>query len=142
MTKRELAMINAEFEWLQCKDCYNEVKVIASTKSVLCGTCTTKLAPPEDRLLKTQEKLKKEKSKFTKGWAFYKYYVLEDGTVFEKGKENPKLKGTMEPTKIKTVKRKSKKSSIYQKNVAEQKEMERLAKRYKKSKKAKRRANK
>ena len=35
------------------------------------------------------------------GWHFMSEYVDVDGNVFYKGKEQPKLKGTLKPTKIK-----------------------------------------
>ena len=33
-------------------------------------------------------------------------FVDKDGTVYHKGKEQPKLKGTLPPTKVKPVKKK------------------------------------
>ena len=45
------------------------------------------------------------------GWHFMNEFVDKDGNVFHKGKEQPKLKGTLPPTKVKTkkkVKRKTK----------------------------------
>ena len=35
-----------------------------------------------------------------RGWQFMKQFVDKDGNVFHKGKEQPKLKGTIKPTKI------------------------------------------
>ena len=40
------------------------------------------------------------------GWHFMNEFVDKDGNVFHKGKEQPKLKGTLPPTKVKPVKRK------------------------------------
>ena len=40
------------------------------------------------------------------GWHFMNEFVDKDGTVYHKGKEQPKLKGTLPPTKVKPVKRK------------------------------------
>ena len=45
------------------------------------------------------------------GWHFMNEFVDKDGNVFHKGKEQPKLKGTLPPTKVKPkkkVKRKTK----------------------------------
>jgi hypothetical protein len=39
------------------------------------------------------------------GWHFMAEYVDKDGNVFHKGKEQPKLKGTLKPTKIKVRKK-------------------------------------
>ena len=40
------------------------------------------------------------------GWHFMNEFVDKDGNVFHKGVEQPKLKGTLKPTKVKTVVRK------------------------------------
>ena len=40
------------------------------------------------------------------GWHWMKEFVDKDGTVYHLGKEQPKLKGTLPPTKVKPVKRK------------------------------------
>jgi len=42
------------------------------------------------------------------GWHFMKEFVDKDGNVFHKGVEQPKLKGTLPPTKVKPVKKKTK----------------------------------
>ena len=40
------------------------------------------------------------------GWHFMNEFVDKDGNVFHKGVEQPKLKGTLKPTKVKPVVRK------------------------------------
>jgi len=45
------------------------------------------------------------------GWHFMNEYVDADGNVFHKGKEQPKLKGTLKPTKVKPPKKKTKRRS-------------------------------
>jgi len=42
------------------------------------------------------------------GWHFMSEFVDKDGKVFHKGKEMPKLKGTLKPTKVKPPKKKIK----------------------------------
>ena len=42
------------------------------------------------------------------GWHWMTEFVDKDGTVFHKGKEQPKLKGTLKPTKVKPRKKKKK----------------------------------
>ena len=45
------------------------------------------------------------------GWHFMKEFIDKDGNVFHKGKEQPKLKGTLEPTTVvkrKKIKRRTK----------------------------------
>ena len=39
------------------------------------------------------------------GWHWMAEFVDKDGNVFHKGKEQPKLKGTLKPTKVKPVKK-------------------------------------
>ena len=48
------------------------------------------------------------------GWHFMNEFVDKDGNVFHKGKEQPELKGTLKPTKVKPRK-KSKKLSADEK---------------------------
>ena len=43
------------------------------------------------------------------GWHWMKEFVDKDGTVYHLGKEQPKLKGTKKPTKVKPVTKKRKK---------------------------------
>jgi hypothetical protein len=45
------------------------------------------------------------------GWHFMAEFVDKDGNVFHKGKEQPKLFGTLKPTKVKTPKKKAKRRS-------------------------------
>jgi len=45
------------------------------------------------------------------GWHFMVEFVDKDGNVFHKGKEQPKLKGTLKPTKVKPPKKKIKRRS-------------------------------
>ena len=40
------------------------------------------------------------------GWHWMKEFVDKDGTVYHFGKEQPKLKGTLPPTKVKPIKKK------------------------------------
>ena len=44
------------------------------------------------------------------GWHFMNEFVDKDGNVFHKGKEQPKLKGTLPPTKIKPKKKAKRRS--------------------------------
>ena len=42
------------------------------------------------------------------GWHFMVEFVDKDGNVFHRGKEQPKLKGTLKPTKVKPQKKRKK----------------------------------
>ena len=93
--------------WLQCKSCYEYKKVDKNIKAVTCGRCTLintlKLKPMNEFFKST-----KPKTGRPAGWHFMNEYVDKDGNVFHKGKEQPKLKGTLEPTKVKPPKKRKK----------------------------------
>ena len=54
------------------------------------------------------------------GWHFMNEFVDKDGNVFHKGVEQPKLKGTLAPTKV-TPKKKTKRRTKDEKLIARQK---------------------
>ena len=91
--------------YMQCQNgcCY--ISVADNTTSVRCyyelHTTLLKMFP---------EKVQKKKSGRPAGWHFMAEYVDKDGNVFHKGEEQPNLKGTLPPTKIKKkkIKRRSK----------------------------------
>ena len=64
------------------------------------------------------------------GWHFMNEFVDKDGNVFHKGKEQPELKGTLKPTKVKPPKKRKK--------LSKDEKMFKRAKEYKKKLKAKR----
>ena len=51
------------------------------------------------------EKPKRVKTGRPSGWHFMNEFVDRDGTVYHKGVEQPKLFGTLEPTKVKAKKK-------------------------------------
>ena len=77
---------------------WSEVGVGAS--AVLCYKCVNKtVGPPEVRGgYKSSGRLR--------GWQFMKEFVDKEGNVFHKGIEQPKLKGTLQPTEAKPEKKK------------------------------------
>ena len=56
------------------------------------------------------------------GWHFMNEFVDKDGNVFHKGVEQPKLKGTLPPTKVKPPKKKTKRRTKDEILVAKYKE--------------------
>lgn len=66
------------------------------------------------------------------GWHFMNEFVDKDGNVFHKGKEQPKLKGTLKPTKVKPPKKKVKRKTKDQILVEKYKEKQKLKKEFKK----------
>ena len=57
-----------------------------------------------------KEKPKKVSTGRPAGWHFMNEFVDKDGNVFHKCVEQPKLKGTLPPTKVQPVKRKKRRS--------------------------------
>ena len=96
--------------WLQCKSCYEYKKVEENTKAITCSTCTLKkalaLKPLDEFFAK-----KRISTGRPAGWHFMNEFVDKDGNVFHKGKEQPELKGTLKPTKVKPPKKKKKLSA-------------------------------
>ena len=67
------------------------------------------------KMFPEQDKPKRVKTGRPAGWHFMNEFVDKDGNVFHKGKEQPDLKGTLPPTKIKPkkkVKRRSKEEML------------------------------
>ena len=92
--------------WLQCKYCYDYKKVEENISSITCSNCVVKID-----LIKFPETAIKTQKKPTgrpPGWHFMNEFVDKDGNVFHKGKEQPDLKGTLEPTKVKPPKKRKK----------------------------------
>jgi len=93
--------------WLQCKSCYEYQKVEEHTKAITCSRCTminTLKLKPMDEFFKSV----KPKTGRPAGWHFMNEFVDKDGNVFHKGKEQPDLKGTLPPTKVKPPKKRKK----------------------------------
>ena len=83
-----------------CKVCGRYESVGDEATAVKCSNCVTRSIP-----------LDKPKGYVPTGrpagWHWMKEFVDKDGTVYHLGKEQPKLKGTLKPTKV-TVKPKKK----------------------------------
>ena len=93
--------------WLQCKSCYEYKKVEEHTKAITCSRCVmikTLQLKPMDEFFKSV----KPKTGRPAGWHFMNEFVDKDGNVFHNGKEQPDLKGTLPPTKVKPRKKKKK----------------------------------
>ena len=116
--------------WMICKHCQSEyVKVDENTSAITCSSCVIKKTlalKPMDEFFGKQ----RVSTGRPAGWHFMNEFVDKDGNVFHKGKEQPDLKGTLPPTKVKPPKKRKKLT-------ADQKLFKR-AERYKKKLKAKR----
>ena len=113
-----------------CKVCQSEyVEVDENTAAITCSSCVIK----KTLALKTMDEFFAKKHKKTgrpAGWHFMNEFVDKDGNVFHKGKEQPDLKGPLEPTKVKPRKKKKK--------LTPDEKLQRDIKRWNKRKKARR----
>ena len=92
--------------YMQCKSCNDYVSNVSEDAiAVTCGTCNAiKIAWPKS----AKEKVSSGRPS---GWHFMNEFVDKDGNVFHKGVEQPKLKGTLPPTKVKPPKKRKKLSA-------------------------------
>ena len=114
--------------WMICKVCQSEyVEVDEGTAAITCSACVLK----KTLALKPMDEFFAKKHKSTgrpPGWHFMNEFVDKDGSVFHKGKEQPDLKGTLEPTKVKPPKKR--------KTLTKDEKLQRDIKSWKKRKKA------
>ena len=81
--------------------CGETVMVDQETISVLGPKCVCSRVGIDPKLLVQTKKVVKAATGFPRGWHLYKQFVHPDGRVFEYGKENAKLKGTLPVTQVK-----------------------------------------
>ena len=114
--------------YMQCKSCNDYVSVSEDAISVVCGTCNAVKIP--------WPKTAKERvsSGRPSGWHFMNEFVDKDGNVFHKGVEQPKLKGTLPPTKVKPPKKRKKKIDNFTKLAKVHQEKQKLKRAFKKQK--------
>ncbi len=107
-TQEWLSFIEDGQRWMICKHCQSEyVSVDENTAAITCSACVIK----KTLALKPMDEFFAKKKKSTgrpPGWHFMNEYVDKDGNVFHKGKEQPELKGTLKPTKVKPPKKRKK----------------------------------
>ena len=97
-------------KWMICKHCQSEYcKVEENTVSITCSLCVQKRCLSRMSLEEMVPSLRKKVSSGRPaGWHFMNEFVDKDGNVFHKGKEQPELKGTLPPTKVKPPKKRKK----------------------------------
>ena len=111
--------------YMQCKSCNEYISGVSEDAvSITCGTCNAIKIPWPKTV--TQYKSTGRPA----GWHWMAEFVDTDGNVFHKGKEQPKLKGTLKPTKVKPRKKKKK--------LTEDEKLQRDLKRWNKRKKLRR----
>ena len=97
--------------YLACSVCGNYEVVGESATSVKCGNCVMKIMMNQY----PQEEPKSYKpTGRPAGWHWMNEFVDKDGNVFHRGKEQPKLKGTLKPTVVKPIKKRKKRRTKQQ----------------------------
>ena len=92
------------YQTLLCSKCGRIVDNVGETAvKVTCSYCVLMAVGFPDTTVKTYKPTGRPP-----GWHFMSEFVDKDGNVFRKGKEMPKLKGTLKPTKLKPPKKKIK----------------------------------
>jgi len=99
--------MEGHIRYMICKVCGRYEQVGDEATAVKCSNCVTRSIPldkptgyvPTGR---------------PAGWHWRKEFVDTDGTVYHLGKEQPKLKGTLKPTKVKPPKKKVKRRTKQQ----------------------------
>ena len=105
--KRKINNRLPSYKAMECSKCGRLVeKVGYEAKSVVCSHCVlANVGFPEETTPAYKPTGRPA------GWHWMKEFVDKNGNVFHKGKEVPKLKGTLSPTKIKKPTKKTKRRS-------------------------------
>ena len=103
--------------YMSCMVCGSYERVGDSTTGLKCSRCVLMLVGIPEETKTTYKPTGRPP-----GWHFMKEFVDKDGNVFHKGKEQPKLKGTLKPTKVTPPKKKIKRRTKEQMLVARHKE--------------------
>jgi len=94
--------------YMDCKITGEPVKNVSTEATSVIGSRA--VMARIHQMFPEQDKPKRVKTGRPSGWHFMNEFVDKDGNVFHKGKEQPKLKGTLPPTKIKPKKKAKRRS--------------------------------
>jgi len=109
MKQTQPEYIEKGVRYMMC-NCGAYISVGETAINVVCGTCTNMRMMSKFPELH-EDKKKRESTGRPAGWHFMAEFVDKDGNVFHKGEEQPDLKGTLSPTKIKPKKKPAKRRS-------------------------------
>jgi len=99
---------------MECKVCGVMQPASPTTTAVTCDICVRELY---DKDFPFEPNTGYKPTGRPRGWVFMKEYVDKDGNVYHKGKEQPKLKGTLKPTVIKPKPSKPKLTKIQKQRI-------------------------
>jgi len=88
--------------YMSCMTCGHYTVVGDSATGVRCSNCVLKIMMNE---YPVEESKSYKPTGRPAGWHWMNEFVDVDGNVFHKGKEQPKLKGTLKPTVVKPRKK-------------------------------------
>ena len=94
--------------YMDCKITGDPVRNVGVEATSVIGSRA--LTVRMNRMFPEQSKPTRVKTGHPSGWHFMNEFVDKDGNVFHKGKEQPDLKGTLPPTKIKPKKKAKRRS--------------------------------
>tara|TARA_Y100000361_G_scaffold112895_1_gene103218 strand:+ start:144 stop:590 length:447 start_codon:yes stop_codon:yes gene_type:complete len=94
--------------YMDCKITGEPVKNVSTEATSVIGSRA--FMARMDKMFPIEDKPKRVSTGRPAGWHFMKEFVDKDGNVFHKGKEQPDLKGTLPPTKIKPKKKAKRRS--------------------------------
>ena len=103
--------------YLECRDCGQFMPVSKDTTATTCHECVREHFEKEFPFTPTKSYKGSGKPR---GWAFMKEFVDKDGSVYHKGIEQPKLKGTLKPTPPKPTTNKPKITKSQKRNLKQQ----------------------
>ena len=120
--------------YMDCKITGEPVKNVSTEAKEVIGdkALQSRMYKMFPETFETAIKPQRQKTGRPAGWHFMNEFVDKDGNVFHKGVEQPKLKGTLKPTKVKPPKKKKKRKTKDQILVAKYKEKQKLKKEFKK----------
>ena len=98
--------MEGNIKYMSCQICGRYEVVGDETTAVKCSRCVSLIMM--DKYPYAESKSYKPTGR-PAGWHWMNEFVDKDGNVFHKGKEQPKLKGTLKPTVVKPTKKKRKK---------------------------------
>ena len=117
--------------YMSCMTCGHYTVVGDSATGVRCSNCVMKTMMNQ---YPVEESKSYKPTGRPAGWHWMNEFVDVDGNVFHKGKEQPELKGTLKPTKVKPPKKRKK--------LTADEKLQKEINKWNKRKKAKRRAKK
>ena len=94
--------------YMECKITGDPVRNVSVEATSVIGSRA--LMARVDKMFPEQDKPKRVKTGRPSGWHFMNEFVDKDGTVYHKGKEQPKLKGTRPITVVKPKKKTKRRS--------------------------------